>query len=137
MNHELDHHPKHMVFQNLSKIKKCIDCMMEVASNNPEADDLILNHAWMVDHIATSADDLQEACDFMCYRLGEDNTTRVENVQLVQAAPDTFESKNFRASNFYSFILESDAGTCKCGSDCKCKDCKTHKRGKYAEGSEE
>jgi len=80
---------------------------------------------------------LQEACDFMCYRLGEDNTTRIESVQLVQAVSDAFESNKFRASNFDSFVLELDAGTCKCGSDCKCKDCKTHKRGKYAEGSEE
>jgi len=108
MNHELDHHPKHMVLQNLSKIKKCVERMMEIATNDPKAEDLILNHAWMVDHIATSADDLQEACDFMCYRLGEDNTTRIESVQLVQAASDAFESNKFRASNFDSFVLESD-----------------------------
>lgn len=135
MQRELVHHPKDMVFQNLAKIKKCIECMIDVSSNNPEADDLILNHAWMVDHIATSADDLQEACDFMCNRLGEDNTTRSENVEVIQPSlnMNAFESKNFRAASFKSFILESDARTCKCGDDCKCKDCKTHKRGIYKE----
>lgn len=36
-------------------------------------------------------------------------------------------------SNFTRFLLESKIEeACKCGDDCACKDCKTHKRGKYA-----
>ena len=34
-------------------------------------------------------------------------------------------------TNFTSYLLESES--CKCGSDCKCKNCKTHKRGIYKE----
>jgi hypothetical protein len=39
---------------------------------------------------------------------------------------ETNEGKCY--SNFTRFILESECG---CESDCDCKDCKTHKRGKY------
>ena len=35
-------------------------------------------------------------------------------------------------SNFTRFLMESAKGECECGDDCSCKDCKTHKRGKYA-----
>ena len=99
MNHEnsnkLDHSPKEMVLQNLHKIKKCVECMMDIAIDNPESEDLILNHAWMVDHIATSSDDIQEACDFMCHRLGEESPSTHSksstNIDLTGLA-QTFES---------------------------------------------
>lgn len=74
---ELEHSPSEMVMQNLMKIKKCVDCMLELCQNSEEAEELILNHAWMVDHISTSADDLQESCDFMCAKLDEPNLTRM------------------------------------------------------------
>lgn len=34
-------------------------------------------------------------------------------------------------ANFTRFLLESKKEECPCGDDCDCKDCKTHKRGKY------
>jgi hypothetical protein len=135
---ELEHSPKEMVMQNLEKIKKCIECMIDTVHNNDQAEELILNHAWMVDHISTSADDLQESCDFMCHKLGEENTSRSEEVQLVD--PSHFEQpfeSNMCNTNFTSFLLESEGSKCKCGDNCKCKDCKTHKRGKYAESVNE
>ena len=37
------------------------------------------------------------------------------------------------SKTFTSFILESAAHKdCECGDDCKCKNCKKHKRGKYS-----
>ncbi len=75
---ELEHSPSEMVMQNLMKIKKCVDRMLELCQNSEGAEELILNHAWMVDHVSTSADDLQESCDFMCAMLDEPNSTRMQ-----------------------------------------------------------
>lgn len=139
-NMELKHSPADMVLQNLEKIKRCIECMIDTVNSNDQAEDLLLNHAWMVDHISTSADDLQESCDFMCHELGEVNTTKKDNIQILEPShfEDSFESvKNICNTDFTSFILESEGNKCNCGDNCKCKDCKTHKRGKYAESVNE
>jgi hypothetical protein len=91
---ELDHHPADMVQQNLLKIQKCVECMLSICKDNQAAEELILNHAWMVDHISTSADDLQESCDFLCGRLGEPNSSRIResNPMEIGGFVQTFES---------------------------------------------
>jgi hypothetical protein len=91
---ELKHHPADMVNQNLLKIQKCVECMLSICQGNQDAEELILNHAWMVDHIATSADDLQESCDFMCSQLNEPNVSRMResNPMNIGGFAQTFES---------------------------------------------
>ena len=99
---KLEHSPYHMVLQNLSKIRKCLDCLETMCtSGNPEAaEELVLNHAWMVDHIATSADDLQESCDFISFRLNIPNTSREENSMQIDLSnlgeSSSYEFKNIR-----------------------------------------
>jgi len=97
---ELEHSPYHMVLQNLDKIRRCIDCLQTMCtSGDPRAaEELVLNHAWMVDHIATSADDLQESCDFMCFRLKAPNTSRDENSMQIDLSK-LGESTSYRFKN--------------------------------------
>lgn len=95
----LEHSPTEMTLQNLIKIQKCIECMLDICRNNPDSQDIIINHAWMVDHVSTSADDLQEACDFLCSRLEEPNNTR-----MMEMDPMTMSGL---AKTFESYISES------------------------------
>jgi hypothetical protein len=61
----------YMFFQNLHTIKKMVEKML--ALNPQEVDALLSNgHAWAVDHISTSADDVGEVGTWMCNELGRD-----------------------------------------------------------------
>jgi hypothetical protein len=71
----LDHHPLEMMMGNIQTIKRMLDEFEKIASDPLKAKrlaDLALNHAWMVDHIATSADDIQEAMNFAINRTGSE-----------------------------------------------------------------
>ena len=95
---QLQHSPSDMVVQNLSNIKDCVDCMLDLCHNNEEAEELILNHAWMVDHISTASDDLRESCDFMCHQLGESGPgEEIENPFMVQMNHPAFESYDYHS----------------------------------------
>lgn len=62
---DMDHY---MFFQNLKTIKNHIDMMMEMDPH--EVDELIKNgHDWAEDHIATSKDDIEEVCNWLCNSL--------------------------------------------------------------------
>jgi len=71
-NHTVDHDSmelkNYMFFGNLKTIKRCIDKMM---SMDPSMVDQILSdgHNWAEDHIATSKDDIEEVCSFLCNEL--------------------------------------------------------------------
>lgn len=59
----------YMFFGNLKTMKKCIEMMMAL---DPEAVDTLLNeHDWASDHIATSKDDVEEVCNWLCNTLGK------------------------------------------------------------------
>jgi hypothetical protein len=59
----------YMFFGNLKTMKKCIEMMMEL---DPVAVDTLLNeHDWASDHIATSKDDVEEVCNWLCNTLGK------------------------------------------------------------------
>lgn len=54
----------YMFFQNLKTIKEAVDKML--AQDINEVDEILSQHNWATDHIATSKDDIQEVCDFLC-----------------------------------------------------------------------
>lgn len=60
----------YMFFQNLMTIKDAIDDLMQM---DREKVDMILTngHAWAVDHITTSADDIEEVYHFMKNTMAE------------------------------------------------------------------
>ena len=62
----------YMFFQNLKTIHHAIGELLEM---NPDNVDQLLNngHAWAVDHIATSADDVEEVYHFLTSSNGGDN----------------------------------------------------------------
>jgi len=61
----------YMFFQNLHTIKRMVEKML--AFNPQEVDALLSNgHAWAVDHISTSADDVGEVGTWMCNELDRD-----------------------------------------------------------------
>lgn len=63
-----DHLEHYMFFGNLKTIKRNIDRIL--ALDPSEIDKLIHNgHDWAEDHIATSKDDIEEVCDFLCNQL--------------------------------------------------------------------
>lgn len=64
-----DSQTNYMFFQNLHTIKRMIEKMLEM---NPEQVDALLSngHAWAVDHISTSTDDITEVGQWLCNELG-------------------------------------------------------------------
>jgi hypothetical protein len=63
-----DHLEHYMFFGNLKTIKRSIDRLL--ALDPSQIDKLIDNgHDWAEDHIATSKDDIEEVCDFLCNHL--------------------------------------------------------------------
>ena len=60
----------YMFFQNLKTIKECAEKMM--ALEKSQVDSLIENgHDWASDHIATSKDDVEEVCNWLCNEVAE------------------------------------------------------------------
>jgi hypothetical protein len=58
-----DDKPKnYMFFGNLQIIQRAIEALMQMDPD--EVDEILEEHAWAVDHIATSADDIQEVANF-------------------------------------------------------------------------
>jgi hypothetical protein len=84
----------YMFFGNLKTMKRLID---ELIQMDPAKVDSILNdgHAWAVDHIASSADDIQEVYNFL--KNGTDS----------KQGNDAFSEDTIFVKAFESFILES------------------------------
>ena len=59
----------YMFFSNLKTIKNCIDKMMAL---DPASVDQMLSagHDWANDHVATSKDDIEEVCNWLCNSKG-------------------------------------------------------------------
>lgn len=68
MDHDSMELKNYMFFGNLKTIKRCIDKMMAM---DPSTVDALLSdgHNWAVDHVATSKDDIEEVCSFLCNEL--------------------------------------------------------------------
>lgn len=60
-----DTQANYMFFQNLHTIKRMVEKMLEM--NPTEVDRLLSDgHAWAVDHISTSTDDITEVGQWLC-----------------------------------------------------------------------
>ena len=69
-NHEFfnkkkkDESNNYMFWQNLQTIKEAVDGMLEM--NKEEVDEILSDgHGWALDHLATSADDVEEVYHFL------------------------------------------------------------------------
>lgn len=103
-NSEMDHSntDNYMFFENLKTIKKAVDAMLQL--DPTQVDNMLSNgHAWAVDHIATSKDDMEEVSGFLTNSI-QTNSGRMPNdiaynSQQPQFVPVTFnnhdEMKNF------------------------------------------
>jgi hypothetical protein len=61
---------EYMFFQNLRTIKDCVDSIL--AMNPSEVNSLLRDgHAWAVDHISTSKDDVEEVAGFLKGKLSD------------------------------------------------------------------
>lgn len=68
---EHSEHDNYMFFQNLHTMKRMIDKMLQL--NRDQVDELLSNgHAWAVDHISTSTDDVTEVGQWLCNELSDD-----------------------------------------------------------------
>lgn len=81
---EGDHEQQnYMFFQNLHTIKRMVEKMLTL--NPQEVDSLLSNgHAWAVDHISTSADDVGEVETWLCNELSHEmnNTNMMSEANL-------------------------------------------------------
>lgn len=96
-NSEMDHSNtnNYMFFENLKTIKKAVDAMLQL---DPAQVDRMLSdgHAWAVDHIATSKDDMEEVSGFLTNsiqssagRLPNDIAYNTQQPQFVPVTLDT------------------------------------------------
>lgn len=60
----------YMFFQNLMTVKESIEKML--ALDPVKVDELLNDHAWATDHIATSKDDIEEVTGFLCNTVKND-----------------------------------------------------------------
>lgn len=99
-----DDRPKnYMFFGNLQIIQRAIEEMMQL---DPEmVDDLLEEHNWAIDHIATSADDIQEVANFFLNQSGykgEYKETGMSSKSLNNSMSDVHSM----IKSFESFVFE-------------------------------
>ena len=96
----------YMFFQNLQTIQHAVE---ELLNMDPAQIDAMLNngHAWAVDHIATSADDVEEVYHFLTSADGFNHTDDY-NSQKSQFLPANF--KNHLKKLMPERIEKTDAG---------------------------
>jgi hypothetical protein len=80
-----------MFFQNLKTIQHAVS---ELLNMDPtQVDKLLSNgHAWAVDHITTSADDVEEVYHFITTSMGHEDATDAYNSQQLQFVPTEFKN---------------------------------------------
>lgn len=96
-NSETDHSntSNYMFFENLKTIKKAVEAMLQL---DPSEVDRMLSdgHAWAVDHIATSKDDMEEVSGFLTNSVksmpGQTPNDIAYNSQQPQFVPVTFNN---------------------------------------------
>ena len=81
----------YMFFQNLKTIQHAVS---ELLNMDPaQVDKLLSNgHAWAVDHITTSADDVEEVYHFITSAMGHEDATDSYNSQQPQFVPAGFKN---------------------------------------------
>lgn len=88
----------YMFFQNLSTIKHAIDDILSM--DKKEVDQILSKgHNWALDHISTSADDIQEVYNFLKHRVeieeetGDEETTMINQVEIISDEDKGFEEE--------------------------------------------
>lgn len=112
-NSEMDHSntDNYMFFENLKTIKKAVDAMLQL---DPSQVDAMLSngHAWAVDHIATSKDDMEEVSGFLTNSVqstaGQMHNDVEYNTQQPQFVPVAF--KNHLKNVMHEKIQKVDDG---------------------------
>lgn len=112
-NSEMDHSStnNYMFFENLKTIKKAVDAMLQL---DPSQVDAMLSngHAWAVDHIATSKDDMEEVSGFLTNSIqsgmGQMSNDVAYNTQQPQFVPVAF--KNHLKKVMHEKIQKVDNG---------------------------
>jgi hypothetical protein len=90
----------YMFFQNLHTIKRMVDKML--ALDPQQVDALLSNgHAWAVDHISTSTDDITEVGGWLCNELGQ-STNNMMN--------EGNESNNWNTIYTWAKLFSTDNG---------------------------
>ena len=83
----------YMFFSNLKAIKRLIDMMLELDESH--VDMMLTNgHAWAVDHISTSKDDIEEVYGFLMDR--NKHKKMGDNVQMEEKLSIIKSWKNFK-----------------------------------------
>jgi hypothetical protein len=81
----------YMFFGNLKIIKKYVDAMLQMDSN--QVQEILSNgHDWAADHIATSKDDVQEVGDFLMNEMQHDHAPDSYDTQQPQFVPIGFKN---------------------------------------------
>ena len=81
----------YMFFQNLKTIQHAVSELLNMDS--AQVDKLLSNgHAWAVDHITTSADDVEEVYHFITTSMGHEDATDAYNSQQLQFVPVDFKN---------------------------------------------
>lgn len=81
----------YMFFQNLKTIHHAIGELLQMDSS--QVDKLLSSgHGWAVDHITTSADDVEEVYHFITTNLGHEDSDDAYNSQQPQFVPSDFKN---------------------------------------------
>ena len=108
-NSEMDHSDtnNYMFFQNLKTIKKMVDAMLQM---DPHEVDAMLSdgHAWAVDHVTTSKDDVEEVANFLMHSEEPSGNHDAYNSQRPQFIPVDF--KNHLKTVMHEKIQKVDNG---------------------------
>jgi len=95
-NSETDHSntSNYMFFENLKTIKKAVEAMLQLDPS--EVDRMLSNgHAWAVDHIATSKDDMEEVSGFLTNSINS-NSNQMPNDIAYNSQQPQFVPVNFK-----------------------------------------
>jgi len=60
---ENEDHANYMFFSNLETIKRLVDELLQM--DHKEIDQVLSEHGWAIDHVATSKDDIEEVFNFL------------------------------------------------------------------------
>ena len=112
-----DDQTNYMFFQNLHTIKRMIEKMMEM--NSEQVDQLLSNgHGWAVDHIATSTDDVSEVATWLCNELGEEMPNHMMKEEEMSAGLKAWRNKQKKGAIMKPSTFDKiKAGAKKAGSD--------------------
>jgi hypothetical protein len=96
--------PKHyMFFGNLQIIQRNIEALMQM--DPEEVDEILEEHAWAVDHIATSADDIQEVANFFLNKEEMMSGMHHQRAIMMDEMPSGMDL-NRVVKSFESFLFE-------------------------------